>query len=138
MDAIIRLCGNSWIPATVCVGAVFHSDIQAKQSLSRSSSFHRFAISFPCYFSSSISSFLLLCTAFLAHSSIFCFPNTSFSLVWPIGSGCSGCPASFLAPQHIFARLSQEIAVLYGLLSLQTLVLVPLFDLGLHTNAPQP
>ena len=53
---------NSWIPATVCVGAVFHSEIQAKQSLSRSSSFHRFTISFPCHFSSSISSFRLLCT----------------------------------------------------------------------------
>ena len=30
---------NSWIPATMCVMVVFHSDIQAKQPLSRSSSF---------------------------------------------------------------------------------------------------
>ena len=99
-----------------------------KQSLSRSSSFNRFAISFPCHFSTSISSFRLLCTAFLAHSLAFCFPTTSSSLVWPIGFGC--CRSSFIPSlQHIFGRLSQEIAVLYGLLSLQTLVLFLMLDL---------
>ena len=47
-------------------------------------------------------------------------------------------PASFLSLQHIFARLSQEIAILYGLLTHQTLVQVPLLDLALHTNIVQP
>ena len=101
---------NSWIPATVCVGAVFHSDIQAEQFLSRSSSLHRFAISFPCHFSSSISSFRLLWS--ILRSSAFPPPH----LLW-----CGQLilvvvgPASFLSLQHISARLSQEIAVLYGL-----------------------
>ena len=72
---------NSWIPPTVCFGAVFHYDIQTKQSLSRSSSFRRFTISFPCHPSYSISSFRMFCTAFLAHFPIFCFPTTSSSLV---------------------------------------------------------
>ena len=79
----------------MCVGTAFYSDIEAKQSLSRSSSFHRFSISFLCHFSSSISSFRLrIYTTFLAHSPIFCFPITSSSLVWPIGSGC--CRSSFI------------------------------------------
>ena len=36
----------------------------------------------------------LLCTAFLVHSLIFCFPSTSSSLVWPTDSGC--CRSSFI------------------------------------------
>ena len=134
---LCRCWYNSWIPATVCVGAVFHSDIQAKQSLSRFSSFPRFAISFPCHLSSSISSFRLLCTAFLAILRSSAFPPPH--LLW-----CGQLvvavvyPASFLALQHIFTRLSQGIAVWYRLFSLQTLGQVPLLSLDLHTNAQQP
>ena len=81
-----------------------------------------------------ISSLRLLCTDFLAHSLIFCLPTTSFSLVWPIGSGC--CRSSFIpiSSAYLCASCTRDRRPVHVLLSLQTLVLVPLLDLGLYTN----
>ena len=81
-----------------------------------------------------ISSLRLLCTDFLAHSLIFCLPTTSFSLVWPIGSRC--CRSSFIpiSSAYLCASCTRDRRPVHVLLSLQTLVLVPLLDLGLYTN----
>ena len=114
---------------TVCVGAVFNSDIQAKQSI--------FFIPTACH--QLPLPFLLL--YLLISPALHCFNS------WPIFRSSAFPPptlldvvgsALFVAPRHNFARLSQEIAVLYRRLSFQTLRQVLLMDLGLHTNATQP
>ena len=78
---------SSIIPAIVCIGAARHSVIQEKHSPSCFSSSQRTVISFPCHFSSLVSSKRLLCTAFFAHTPIFRLSITSPCSVVPDGSG---------------------------------------------------